>query len=127
MKTFRNYFFEQEGLGDLGQQDLSNDIEKPEQEEMPNTPPGGENFPSESDETSIVRKAMRIIMKAGDKYKNRVFDFLKRMARDIPELQDLVSHLNSEDKPVEKKKLEPNQDLVSTPVADVPSDPGEYH
>jgi hypothetical protein len=94
---------------------------------MPNTPPGGENFPSESDETSIVRKAMRIIMKAGDKYKNRVFDFLKRMARDIPELQDLVSHLNSEDKPVEKKKLEPNQDLVSTPVADVPSDPGEYH
>lgn len=125
MKTFRSYFIEQEGLGGLGQQDLADDHERPEDEQQPNAPPGGEDsFPSSEDEISIVRKAMRIALKAGDKYKKRVHEFLRRLARDIPELQNLVSQLKDEDGDDDMggagKGDDTNMPMVSTPEADIP-------
>jgi hypothetical protein len=126
MKTFRHFLDEQDGLAHLGQQDLADDHERPEDEQQPQTPPAPDNsFPSTEDELSVVRKAMRIVLKAGDKYRHRVHEFLRRMARDIPELQNIVGHFKDED---DTKMDEPesskngNSKMVSTPSADIPSD-----
>jgi hypothetical protein len=132
MKTFRSYFKEQEGLAALGQQDLSDDHEKPEDEQSPDTPPGGEDaYPSTEDELSIVRKCMRIALKAGDKYKKKIHEFLHRLARDIPELQNLVSQLKDDNDNDETDGMDgaaaggggDRKQMVSTPGADIPQDP----
>jgi hypothetical protein len=128
MKNWLTYFAEREGLADLGQQDLSDDHENPDDEVEPNTPPGGDDsYPSALDELSIIRKCMRIALKAGDQYRKKVHEFLHRLARDIPELQNLVSQLKLDDENKERgmdglsdPKEKGNNPLVSTPSADAP-------
>jgi hypothetical protein len=127
MKTWLSYYHEQEGLAALGQQDLADDHEKPEDEQQPNTPPGGDDsFPTQEDEQSLVRKAMRIALKAGDQYRKRIHSFLHRLARDIPELQNLVSQLKDDDDEHSDEEGPPSssdRNMVSTPSADIP--PGQ--
>jgi hypothetical protein len=114
MKTFRKYLYEHDGLADMGQQDLAADIENPQGEEQ-------DSDTDPVDELSIVRKCMRIAMGAGDQHKNRINSFLKRLSRDIPELQNLVSQLESDDEPSGEDRDEPKgAAMVSTPASDVP-------
>lgn len=129
MKTWRSYYLEQEkGLAALGQQDLADDHEKPEDDQQPHTPPGSDDsLPTPDDELSIVRKAMRIALKAGDQHRKRIHSFLHRLAREIPELQNLVSQLKDDDDDHSDADAGPpsssDRNMVSTPSADIP--PGQ--
>lgn len=127
MKRFKQYLAEKtDGLGDLGNQDLADDHDQPD-----TAPPDMTEVPSENHELQIVRKAMKIALASGEPYRHKVHSFLHRLARDIPQLHNLVSQLNSDDDDENKKdgdKLPENPNgaqgkpVVSTPSADVPSD-----
>lgn len=126
MKKWYDYYFEQEGLASLGQQDLADDHEKPESDRQSHDFNSDESLPNPDDELSIVRKAMRIALKAGDQHRKRIHSFLHRLAREIPELQNLVSQLKDDDDQSvdnEKPSSPVNQKMVSTPSADIP--PGQ--
>ena len=120
MKTFKKYFEDKEGLAALGNQDLSNDFEDLEDDKAPDTS-------SSEDSSSLVKRAMKIALKSGEKYRSKIFSFLRRLARDLPELQNIVSQLRSDDDENDKdsadaQSLEDKESsyapLVSTPDAD---------
>lgn len=121
MKTFRKYFENKEGLAALGDQDLSNDLED-------NAPSmsGDETISSNNeDEASLVRRAIKITLKAGEKHRQKLFSFLNRLARELPELQNIVSQLKSDDGDNKDPSLPPSENkgdsaapVVSTPIAD---------
>jgi hypothetical protein len=127
MKTFLKYFSEREGLGELGNQDLADDHEKYGNNE--DSPSNDESFPTTQDKLTIVKKAVRIAMQAGEKYRNKIYEFLNRLSRDIPELQNLVSQLRTDkqddddDDDPSKQQGAPQKPVVSAPNADSPPQP----
>jgi hypothetical protein len=124
MRTFLSYFSEQEGLGELGNQDLADDHEKYGNDDQ--SPSNDEAFPTDQDELLIVKKAIRIAMKAGEKYRTKIYGFLNRLARDIPEMQNIVSQLridDQEDEDPSKQQGAPQKPVVSAPSADSPPQP----